>query len=586
MLEFLVPGMAEEQRDVDWTGEGNVWVAFHDESARFNLSSHFFQEISSQNLAFVNLTSSTAQDEDERRLVRRHVQHGVHQQKQLQRHHNQQVQRVISPLPSSMSLVVHINPAVDTSGMGILPQQDAAQLEFGRSHENLNWDPTTNSVPSSSQGIHAHMTCDFQGSQTSNTNFDLPFASRNQSMQPTFPSGGRLDPFNTLPRLRNGREEVLSYHYTQVLVKSMLAVAVDPEDKWFGYSVTDPALFYSTMLHSAAHDAFLSGRPNLADSALLKWEAIRLINNRLNDPVHSVSDVMIGAVVALALFENQEANVETSNIHMEGLCQMVYLRGGLQNLGLAGILRRKILWADVCNSMYTHSKPRFANFLSLDSASDGRDTSPAGALGGDYKMYNTQLDEIFSSLRSVSYALSGPFSRSNVAVDEIYSLENRVVVLLADTNPIVNPGLNLDKDEQSPLLEHRQTTYQILLAAQIYIYLFLRDHFVLSPIFSVLVTRLCDSLYSTRDQTELRGTWQEMDSENRENDMLFWVLLLGTLAADGREGRSRLQASLGKLCNVLGIRSPTEVVDKAKSIAWIEKKMDDKVCKLWHETQR
>lgn len=83
----------------------------------------------------------------------------------------------------------------------------------------------------------------------------------------------------------------------------MLAVAVDPDDKWFGYSVTDPALFHSTMLHSAAHNAFLAGDTDPADSASLKWEAIRLINGRLGDLVLSLSDVTIGAVVALLLFE-------------------------------------------------------------------------------------------------------------------------------------------------------------------------------------------------------------------------------------------------------------------------------------------
>jgi hypothetical protein len=83
----------------------------------------------------------------------------------------------------------------------------------------------------------------------------------------------------------------------------MLSAAVDPEDKWFGYSVTDSALFYSTMLHSAAHNAFLAGNTDLAESALLKWEAIRMVNDKLDDPVLAISDVTIGAVAALVLFE-------------------------------------------------------------------------------------------------------------------------------------------------------------------------------------------------------------------------------------------------------------------------------------------
>jgi hypothetical protein len=83
----------------------------------------------------------------------------------------------------------------------------------------------------------------------------------------------------------------------------MLAVAVDPEDKWFGYSITDPALFQSTMLHSAAHYAFLGGNLQIADSEMIKGEAIKMINGRLGDQVHGLSDTTLGTVVALLLFD-------------------------------------------------------------------------------------------------------------------------------------------------------------------------------------------------------------------------------------------------------------------------------------------
>jgi len=125
-----------------------------------------------------------------------------------------------------------------------------------------------------------------------------------------------------MPSLRNGRAQALMCHCksdsqfdcsfklmsgflpdNQVLVRSMLAVAVDPDDKWFSYSVTDPALFHSAMLHSAAHNAMLAGNTDLADPVSLKWEAIKLVNDRLGDPVLGLSDVTIGAVVALLLFE-------------------------------------------------------------------------------------------------------------------------------------------------------------------------------------------------------------------------------------------------------------------------------------------
>jgi hypothetical protein len=82
-----------------------------------------------------------------------------------------------------------------------------------------------------------------------------------------------------------------------------LIAVVDPESIWFNYAITDPALFHGTMLHSAAHNAMLSGNTDLADPIQMKWEATRLVNQRLSDPVLSISDVTMGAVVCLVLFE-------------------------------------------------------------------------------------------------------------------------------------------------------------------------------------------------------------------------------------------------------------------------------------------
>lgn len=38
--------------------------------------------------------------------------------------------------------------------------------------------------------------------------------------------------------------------------------------------------------------------------------------------------------------------LHTYNLHMQGLARMVSLRGGLDSLGLDGLLRRIIIWID------------------------------------------------------------------------------------------------------------------------------------------------------------------------------------------------------------------------------------------------
>ncbi|CZT44684.1 uncharacterized protein RSE6_04888 [Rhynchosporium secalis] len=52
-------------------------------------------------------------------------------------------------------------------------------------------------------------------------------------------------------------------------------------------------------------------------------------------------------------------NMALSNIHLSGLKIMVDLRGGIYELGLAGVLRRKILWGDLLNATLSDDEPRF-----------------------------------------------------------------------------------------------------------------------------------------------------------------------------------------------------------------------------------
>ncbi|KAL5315974.1 hypothetical protein ACEPPN_016848 [Leptodophora sp. 'Broadleaf-Isolate-01'] len=153
---------------------------------------------------------------------------------------------------------------------------------------------------------------------------------------------GELELFNTLPIASSPRLQLLIHYYNEVLVNRL--IPVDPKNKWFNYAITDPALFHGIMLHTAMHHRLVHGENDEAEQLQFKGNTIKMVEERLEDPVLSRSDDTIGAVVCLVLLENQEGNVTLSNIHMNGLERMVALRGGIDNLGLAGILRRKILW--------------------------------------------------------------------------------------------------------------------------------------------------------------------------------------------------------------------------------------------------
>ncbi|CZT11418.1 hypothetical protein WAI453_004533 [Rhynchosporium graminicola] len=170
---------------------------------------------------------------------------------------------------------------------------------------------------------------------------------------------GMLEPFNILPITGSPRLQLLVHHYNTYLINTL--IPVNPKDKWFNFAIIDAALFHGTMMPAAMHHRLVNGGSDQGEQAQLKRDTIMLVNQRLEDPVLSRSDFTIGAVTCLVLLEasqvpnlarsktdldgwNQEGNMALSNIHLSGLKIMVDLRGGIYELGLAGVLRRKILW--------------------------------------------------------------------------------------------------------------------------------------------------------------------------------------------------------------------------------------------------
>ncbi|KAL2109039.1 hypothetical protein VUR80DRAFT_3045 [Thermomyces stellatus] len=131
--------------------------------------------------------------------------------------------------------------------------------------------------------------------------------------------------------------------------------------KWFPLVISEPATFLIVLLLAASNysvvntDAAARITPHLVH---MKYDAIRAINDAFSLEQRRLSDALIGAVAKMASFEAMYGDVETYHVHMAGLQKMVAIRGGLDALGLNGLLRRIIVWIDL-NSSLLLGTPRF-----------------------------------------------------------------------------------------------------------------------------------------------------------------------------------------------------------------------------------
>ena len=102
-----------------------------------------------------------------------------------------------------------------------------------------------------------------------------------------------------------------------------------------------------------------------AESLMLKMEAMKIVNKRLDEGEEGISDGTIGAVtsmvtyevfnysymfdiildVQLIMYQANDGSLYATRTHMNGLGRMVALRRGFKNAGCPPSLQRLIAWS-------------------------------------------------------------------------------------------------------------------------------------------------------------------------------------------------------------------------------------------------
>jgi hypothetical protein len=116
-------------------------------------------------------------------------------------------------------------------------------------------------------------------------------------------------------------------------------------DVWIPWAMKSPLLAYLGIFSSACYQAEAQrSSPEKAALALgYKTKSLRLLNEMLSDPKLATSNEAIGAVVNIMITEWYWNNHEVVKQHMEGLVQIIKLKGGLDELGPGHCLREMIL---------------------------------------------------------------------------------------------------------------------------------------------------------------------------------------------------------------------------------------------------
>lgn len=132
--------------------------------------------------------------------------------------------------------------------------------------------------------------------------------------------------------------------------------------RFYAFVYTDPILLSTAVLLGVRNQLDVLGRciEGQAFTSVLQIERflMRSINDALGDPVRGVSDQMLIAVALCAAYEIKHGTGACYHIHMQGLVQMIHLRGGLLAIGSPDpYIVRLLTWIDTNTSKIAGCKP-------------------------------------------------------------------------------------------------------------------------------------------------------------------------------------------------------------------------------------
>ncbi|KAG9189208.1 hypothetical protein G6011_06076 [Alternaria panax] len=168
------------------------------------------------------------------------------------------------------------------------------------------------------------------------------------------PGTQAFDPFDAHPmtRLPRARVQQLIIHFLSNIAFQYYPLDLKPTSNpfvvsWWPLALQDPALFHVS-LQTASLDVELRAQKGFENSEVLMADSISLVRRRVNEPLLASQDETMDSVVTLAAIEFGKGNTTVGSMHIDGVKEMVRLRGGIHLLKVTNPLTaRMVSWVSL-----------------------------------------------------------------------------------------------------------------------------------------------------------------------------------------------------------------------------------------------
>ncbi|KAN0095202.1 Fungal specific transcription factor domain containing protein [Hyaloscypha variabilis] len=507
-------------------------------------------------LQFVNFSGDPSRNGAAQKLVRTHVMKKYRKQKRIEREARGQVEknsRYCVPYHRTSHFSLPAETRKNSIELESFEEARKPSVETEYNSGLLPWSPV--SVEQSGSSNDAN-----------NSSPESEARSYWDVQLRLFTMDSCLNAYNFLPIDASPRVIKLLYQNLTSTIRT--SVHADPTGNYDSYTINDAARLYMTLSFAASRFEHGKASNSPENAHYFLSRSISAVKEDLEDSSKQGSDSMIATVASLANLENLNGRSNSAEVHMKGLQRMVELRGGLQALGMRGILMRMVLWSDLCHASRSSSTPRFPlihfpNLLPLSTFTPQEFTAiyclplPQSLFSLDPAKHlhlhlHLSLLSILTQLHQLSTFLNltprpeQDLPQEAAYPDRVYLVEHQILTLLAN---YAIPSFSLNPDNEALVSE---SVIEILLRASLlYIYTNLRQ----TPVGGRLRQALVFELWSCLERV---GMWRLGDVFARE---MLWVVCVGVVGSVSTDEHASFLEHLRGFCTDLGLVGWEDVVD-------------------------
>ncbi|RDW73302.1 hypothetical protein BP6252_07209 [Coleophoma cylindrospora] len=165
-----------------------------------------------------------------------------------------------------------------------------------------------------------------------------------------------IDPFRKYPIVMNPK----SYRLLRNLYGESSFIFTTMRNKGIFNCITDPAAFTQMLAMSSWHLSTESPANDRIEPIQLSIGAIQRLNRRLTAPRVDLSDNMVYTLLIFCVFEMVKFDMPAFAVHVNGLVNVIKLRGGLQTLAHNIPAQSMAFKFDVMQALLSGTTPHFS----------------------------------------------------------------------------------------------------------------------------------------------------------------------------------------------------------------------------------